>query len=81
MSEKTKQELMQLAAHDLEQLLIVIGELGFTGYKIALMRLRGASLGQCALKLRVSKMTVRWTWEKCREKGYDEVLKKLFELK
>lgn len=79
-TQKTKEQLLQMAAGDLEQFLHIVGELGFKGYKVCLCRLHGKSLQQCAKKHGVSVMFVRWAWEKCQANGYDAVLKNLFHI-
>lgn len=77
----TKEELLRMAASEMEELLNIIGELGYTGYKISMCKLQGNSYQQCANKFRISKQTARRLFAKCVDNRHDIALKKIFQLK
>ena len=79
-AQQLKEQCLTMAVAELEQLMNIIGDLGFTGYKISLCRIKGLSYGQCARNFRVSKSLAQWYWESCQKKGYDIQLKKIFKL-
>lgn len=79
-AQELKQQCLTMAVAELEQLLIIIGDLGYVGYKISLCRIKGFSYGQCARNFRIKKSVVQYHWENCRKKGYDISLKKMFNL-
>lgn len=72
---------MRMPTSELEELLNIIGHLGYTGYKISMCKLQGYSYQQCANKFRISKQTARRLYEKCVENRYDIALKKIFQIK
>jgi hypothetical protein len=76
-----KEELMRMATTEVEELLNIIGDLGYTGYKISMCKLSGYSYQQCANKFRISKQTARRLYAKCVENRYDIALKKIFQIK
>jgi hypothetical protein len=75
-----KQQCLTMAAAELEQLLLIIGELGYVGYKISLCKIKGLSYTQCSRKFNISKSLAQFYWEKCQTKGYDIKLKNIFKL-
>lgn len=77
----TKKHMMEMAVDELEELMRIIGDLGYIGYKISMCKLYGNSYQQCANKFKIPKSTAQWHWEKCTEKQYDIALKKIFRLK
>jgi hypothetical protein len=79
-AQQIKQQCLIMAAAEIEQLLKIIGDLGYPGYKISLCKLKGLSYNQCARKYNISKSLAQWHWDKCRDKGYDIQLKKIFNL-
>lgn len=88
-----KKESMKLAAEELKkiveenetdvvsEIVIIISDLTWLGFRIARCTLRGSSYQQCANKLGVTKEKVRYYHEKCVELQHDITLKKLFILK
>lgn len=80
-AEQLKKQCMIMAVEQIEELLNIIGELGYIRYKIVLCKLKGNSLLQCAIKCRVTKRIAQKAWEKSTRNGYDIALKKIFQLK
>jgi hypothetical protein len=80
-AEQLKKECMAMAVAELEQLMNIIGDLGYRGYRVSICRLKGYSYGQCAQNLNISKSLAQWYWESCQKKGYDIVLKQIFKMK
>ena len=77
-AQELKQQCLTMAAEDFGLLMVIIGDLGYPGYRIAICRLRGASYSKCSINLRVSRAMVQRHWKKCKKKGYDTELKRLF---
>lgn len=75
-----KEQIAKLAAEELEELLSIVGDLGNVGYKICLCKLKGFSYQQCANKFGIQRANAQKIWVKCRKKGYDEALKRIFYL-
>lgn len=75
-----KEQCLRMAAAELEQLMNIIGDLGYVGYKISLCRIRGFSYLQCGSKFGISKALAQWHWRNCRKKGYDIKLKQIFNM-
>lgn len=68
------------AAKEVEELMHIIGELGFVGYRISMCKIKGNSYQQCANKYGISKALAQYHYEKCKEKLYDIALKRIFKL-
>lgn len=71
---------MTMAASELQELLTIIGELGYLGYKISMCKLKGNSYQQCATRFGITKSAAQRYWEKCIENRYDISLKRIFAL-
>lgn len=71
---------MSMAVSEIEELLNIVGDLTYEGYKISLCKLRGFSYQQCSNKFGISKSKAQYYFEKCIEKQYDIALKKIFQL-
>lgn len=78
--QRIKEACLRTAQADMELLFTIIGELGYTGYKIAMCKIKGNSYLQCAQKLGISKSLAQYHWENCKQKGYDSNLKKIFNI-
>ncbi len=76
----TKEHIAKMAAADLEELLAIVGDLGYPAYRISLCKLKGQSHQQCANKFNISKSTAQSMWEKCMSKSYDIALRRIFNL-
>jgi hypothetical protein len=77
----SKEDIMKMAAGEVQLLLDIIGDLGYVGYKISMCKLYGNSYQQCANKFGIDKSAAQRHYEKCIEKQYDIALKKIFGLK
>lgn len=77
----TKEHLAKMAAEELEELLQIIGDLSYTGYKISLCKIYGNSYMQCAIRYGVDRETARRFWRKCVENEHHIALKKIFGIK
>jgi hypothetical protein len=77
-AQELKQQCLTMAAEDFGLLMVIIGDLGYPGYRIAICKLKGASYNQCRISLGVSRGTVQRRWKKCKKKGYDLHLKRMF---
>lgn len=71
---------MEMAVHDVELLFGIIGDLSFIGYKVALSKLYGYSLQECANKYRITKRAAQYYCEKSVEKKYDIELRRMFNI-
>jgi len=80
-SEQIKRQVLGMAISEIEELLNIIGDLGYLGYKISLCKIKGNSYQQCANKFNIPKSTAQTYYEKCTEKAYDIALKRIFQLK
>lgn len=69
---------MGMAVAELEELLNIVGDLSFIGYKLSMCKLKGYSMQQCANKFGVTKETARYYFNKCVELQHDIALKKIF---
>jgi hypothetical protein len=78
--QRIKEQCIQMAVTEMEQLLNIIGDLGYKGYKICMCRLKGYSYLQCAQKFGVKKSRAQYYWETCKNKGYDIHLKRMFKI-
>lgn len=79
-AEQLKKECLTMAATELEQLMNIIGDLGYPGYRVSLCRIKGGSYNQCRLRLGISRSKAQRHWKSCRKKGYDADLKRIFRL-
>jgi hypothetical protein len=76
----SKEEIMKMAVDDVENLLIIVGDLTHLGYRISLCRLRGSSINQCAQKFKTTPDTVRYYFKKCGELHHTLTLKRIFNI-
>lgn len=79
-AQQLKEQCLSMAVAELEQLMNIIGDLGYIGYKISLCRLKGSSYLQCAQKFNISKSLAQYYWNNCISKGYDQTLQKMFNI-
>jgi hypothetical protein len=77
----TKEHLARMAAEELEELLQIIGDISYVGYKISLCKIYGNSYMQCAIRFGIDRETARRLWAKCVEKQHDKALIKIFGIK
>lgn len=73
-----KEDILQMAANEVELLFTIIGDLGYIGYKISMCKLHGNSYQQCATKFGISRSAARRYYEKCVEYRHDIALKQIF---
>jgi hypothetical protein len=76
--QRIKEKCIEMAAEDFRLLLTIIGDLGYPGYRIAICKLRGASYTKCCISLGVSRAMVQRYWKKCKIRGYDSELRRMF---
>lgn len=72
-----KAQLINLAAQELGEFLLIISDIGEEGFQIYKYNLLGHTLQQCANKFSTTKRRVQLLVEKCNAKGYADALKKL----
>lgn len=76
----TQEHIAKLAVQELEELLSIIGDLSYPGYKIAMCKIRGFSYQQCANRMGLHKEHARKLWLKCVQNGHDITLKRIFHI-
>lgn len=77
---RVKELCITQASSDVEQLLKIIGDLGYVGYRISLCKLYGYSYKQCAIRYGVRRSHAQKYFEKCTRLGYSEDLKRIFRI-
>jgi len=76
----SKEDIMKMAAEELQELFKIIGDLGYEGYKISMCKLKGNSYGKCAQKLGLDRSAAQRHFRKCIDKRYDIALKRIFSI-
>lgn len=76
----SKEEILRMATKDVEMIFIIVGSLGYVGYKVSMCKLKNYSYSQCAIKFGITKELACYYWRKCKKEGFDKELIRIFSI-